>query len=231
MAKKLIIKEKFGQTPNSLLNNNKISLKAKGLYGYIQSKPNNWSFSVRNIASQLKEGISSINAGLKELEKFGYLNRVKYQDDKTGHWNIDYQLNYNPCVENQYKDTQKPCVENPNTENPNTENHINKVKKNKVKKNSSKKDDDERKKFDINILLKKYLDDEVVTKAIIQNQRIKGKDDLKIWLNKFNISLEEIGATQKTYPDYKSHFRNWYKKQDKTKEINKPSRPLNHERF
>lgn len=224
MAKKLIIKEKFGQTPNSLLNNKNISLKAKGLYGYIQSKPNNWNFSVRNIASQLKEGESSINAGLRELEKIGYLERLKYQNDKTGHWDIDYKLNYEPCVENQHKDIKKPCIENPIKENPTTGKSTNKVKKNIVKKNNSKKDDDERK-INIDILFKRYLNDEVISKTFIENQNLKGYKDLEIWLEKFQKSLKETGKKNKTFTDYASHFRNWYKKQDNN------LKPIRRERF
>jgi len=231
MAKKLIIKEKFGQTPNSLLNNKKISLKAKGLYGYIQSKPNGWDFSVRNIASQLKEGTSAINAGLKELENHGYLERSKYQNKKTGYWDIDYKLNYEPCAENQHKGSQNPCIENPIKENPITGKSINKVKKKEVKKNNSKKDDDEGKKFNIDILSERYLKDDEVTKAIMKSKGFKSKDELKSWLIKFRLSLKESGIKKKTFTDFASHFRNWYKKQDEIRKTTKPLKPLNHERF
>lgn len=81
----------FGAVPNDLLNNPDISFKAKGLYAYLNSKPDNWDFSVEGIAAQVKEGIDSVRAGIQELEKFGYLKRVKHQDEK-GHWDVDYML-------------------------------------------------------------------------------------------------------------------------------------------
>ncbi len=90
MAKISII-NKFGITPNALLNRNDISLKAKGLYSYIQSKPENWSFSVQKMSSQLKEGIDAIKVAVKELEDNGYLVRKKNQND-SGFFDMEYYL-------------------------------------------------------------------------------------------------------------------------------------------
>lgn len=87
----LKIQRFFGAAPNELLNNPDISFKAKGLYAYLNSKPDNWDFSVESIAYQVKEGIDSVRAGIHELEKFGYLRRIKHQNEK-GHWDIDYML-------------------------------------------------------------------------------------------------------------------------------------------
>lgn len=81
----------FGAVPNDLLNNPDISFKAKGLYAYLNSKPDNWDFSVEGIAAQVKEGIDSVRAGIHELEKFGYLKRIKHQNEK-GYWEVDYML-------------------------------------------------------------------------------------------------------------------------------------------
>lgn len=108
---KLKIHNRFGQTPNHLLNSKEASLKAKGLYGYIQSKPEDWNFSARRISKEIKEGLSSINKTLKELEDLNYLERVKFQNDK-GHWEVEYVLHLFP-YENKI-----PCVTNPTTENP-----------------------------------------------------------------------------------------------------------------
>jgi len=81
----------FGAVPNDLLNNPDISFKAKGLYAYLNSKPDNWDFSVESIAAQVKEGIDSVRGGIHELEKFGYLKRIKHQNEK-GYWEVDYML-------------------------------------------------------------------------------------------------------------------------------------------
>lgn len=91
----------FGAVPNDLLNNPEISFKAKGLYAYLNSKPDNWDFSVEGIASQVKEGVDSVRVGIHELEKFGYLKRIKHQNEK-GHWEIDYMLFECPVEDEAY---------------------------------------------------------------------------------------------------------------------------------
>jgi hypothetical protein len=90
-----VYKTAFGMTPNSLLNNNKISLKAKGLYGYMHSKPDGWDFSIKGIASQLLEQYKAVASGLKELEQAGYLTRKNYQAT-DGKWTCDYYLHEIP---------------------------------------------------------------------------------------------------------------------------------------
>jgi hypothetical protein len=91
----------FGAVPNELLNNPDISFKAKGLYAYLNSKPDNWDFSVEGIAAQVKEGIDSVRSGVHELEKTGYLKRIKHQNEK-GFWEIDYMLFENPTEGESY---------------------------------------------------------------------------------------------------------------------------------
>lgn len=88
---KLTISNRYGTTPNDLLNNPEISLKAKGLFGFIQSKPDDWDFSAERIAFQTKDGRDSIQGALRELEDAGYLRRKRYQDNK-GFWQVEYIL-------------------------------------------------------------------------------------------------------------------------------------------
>ncbi|MDV3461819.1 hypothetical protein CMV04_12445 [Elizabethkingia anophelis] len=111
---KLRIESQFGIAPNDLLNNESISLKAKGLYTYIQAKPEDWDFSAERIAKESKDGVDGVKAGLQELEKFGYLVRNRYQSGK-GFWETEYVLYTNPKVGN-------PVVENPTLDNPTQEN-------------------------------------------------------------------------------------------------------------
>ena len=92
MNNKLFIKDKYGITPNELLNNPEISLKAKGLFGYLQSKPDGWKFSVNRMANQLKEGPEAISNALHELEEFGYLTRTPVKDEKGQFQGYNYQL-------------------------------------------------------------------------------------------------------------------------------------------
>lgn len=93
---KLYIKDRFGQTPIELLNRVDISLKAKGLFGYLQAKPNGWEFSEYRICMQLKEGKKSLHSAIKELETYGYLAREAVKD-KEGKWSgYNYYLFQKP---------------------------------------------------------------------------------------------------------------------------------------
>lgn len=132
IMKKLIIKNRYATIPNDLVNSTEISLKAKGLFAYIQSKPDGWEFSAERIASQLKEGLPTINSALKELESNGYLKRERYQNE-YGHWMINYLLCEIPVAENltlgnpmqEIPDTGKPSN---NTKQYLTNKDINKTK-------------------------------------------------------------------------------------------------------
>lgn len=92
---KLFIKNRFATIPNELLNNEEVSLKAKGLYAFIQSKPEDWDFSVLKIASQLKEGREAVIGALQELETARFLHRQKYKNE-LGQWDCDYTLYCEP---------------------------------------------------------------------------------------------------------------------------------------
>ncbi|MBM4646558.1 hypothetical protein GS464_29525 [Rhodococcus hoagii] len=67
---------------NTALDDQRLSLKAKGMYAVLMSKPENWNVSYRGMQTQLKEGQSAILAALKELEECGYLVRRSARDEK-----------------------------------------------------------------------------------------------------------------------------------------------------
>lgn len=91
----------YAQITNDILNSKEISLKAKGLYAYMYSKPNQWNFTIKSMASQLKDGSDSIKSALQELKSFGWISYSKHQNG-TGTYHIHIE----------------PKVENPNEENP-----------------------------------------------------------------------------------------------------------------
>ncbi|MDA3614691.1 helix-turn-helix domain-containing protein [Polluticaenibacter yanchengensis] len=88
---KIKVSNRYGTVPVELLNNKEISLRAKGLYAYIQSKPDNWKFSSERIALDSCESIDIVKKILRELEQFGYLIREKIHDT-LGRWDIEYTL-------------------------------------------------------------------------------------------------------------------------------------------
>lgn len=83
---KLIVSSRYGTTPNEILNSKELSLKAKGMYGFLQCKPYNWNFSTERIASQIKESEKVVRSTLQELERFGLLTRKLRPKDISGKW-------------------------------------------------------------------------------------------------------------------------------------------------
>ena len=99
------IEERFAMVPNELLNNSTISLKAKGLFAYIRSKPGGWRFSINRMTHQLKENRHAIRGAIRELEEHGYL--IRRARKENGKWaGVKYRLVAHPLSEN-------PTSENP----------------------------------------------------------------------------------------------------------------------
>ena len=117
---KLRIQNRFGITPNLLLNDSSISLKAKGLYWYIQSKPDDWDFSGLRIAKDHKDWKDWIFSALRELEDTWYLIRTKTKNNKWN-WEVEYTLLDSP-VSRTENPPRVPRAENPEAENPEAEN-------------------------------------------------------------------------------------------------------------
>lgn len=69
----------FTAVYNDIINDERLSLKAKGLYLFLLSKPDNWTFSARLISTQNNDQKASINSALHELETFGLLVRTPCQ--------------------------------------------------------------------------------------------------------------------------------------------------------
>jgi hypothetical protein len=135
---KLRITTNFGMTPVILLNNKNTSLKAKGLFGFLQAKPDQWDFNIAGMASQLKEGKLAIREALKELEQLGFLVRDNFQNEK-GQWDCDYTLYDYPVQPKPLKKEKKPYIDNPHTDKTVTVKPLHKVKEIRRKKEKEKK--------------------------------------------------------------------------------------------
>lgn len=67
----------FAQVANCVLQDKSISLKAKGLFAYLYSKPNTWDFAIERIVKECKESERAVRSAIWELEEIGYLTRIK----------------------------------------------------------------------------------------------------------------------------------------------------------
>lgn len=108
---KLKFESKFGVAPHNLIFSESISLAEKGLYLFIQAKPEGWDFSAERIEKETDDTLYTVKKTLKKLEKSGYLERVRHKNEK-GHWEIEYILNTIPKVEIQPLDKTPTTLRN-----------------------------------------------------------------------------------------------------------------------
>jgi|GEM_PF-986424 len=129
MKKTINKKENFTSIHNKLINDSRISLKAKGIMLYMLSKPENWKYNPKEIAKNSKDGLDSVYSGIKELIEAGYISRTRHSDGTVDYFVfedveendiIDFSKKENPNWENPNREN--PNRENPNRENPNREN-------------------------------------------------------------------------------------------------------------
>lgn len=112
----------FSQVSNIALRDEKLSLKAKGLYSLIQSYITipNFILYKNTLMKKCKEGRDGFNSAWKELKNNGYLiqYKIKLED---GTYTYEYELSDYPCTENPITDnppTGKPHTDKPTTEKP-----------------------------------------------------------------------------------------------------------------
>ena len=65
---------------NHHLRNRELSLKAKGLLSLMLSLPEDWDYTTKGLSCICKDGVDSICATIKELEKAGYVKRRGLRD-------------------------------------------------------------------------------------------------------------------------------------------------------
>ncbi|MEK5175109.1 conserved phage C-terminal domain-containing protein [Heyndrickxia sp. FSL W8-0496] len=70
----------FVQIDKSIFTNSDISWKAKGILGYLLSKPDDWVTYITDLEKRSTDGRDSVRKGLKELEDHGYLRRKRVRD-------------------------------------------------------------------------------------------------------------------------------------------------------
>lgn len=138
----------FTQVPNNIINDKNVSLKAKGLYLYMVSKPDTWDFSINGMASQNKDGRDGIINTLNELIKSGYLDKLESSNNGKFKCN-KYVLHLEPRIKGDSVQVGKPVTENPSrksrhgktdTSNTNTSNTKKVIKNNSLRPERKERD-------------------------------------------------------------------------------------------
>jgi len=70
---------------NTVLEDPRLSFKAKGLLAYILSKPDHWRTNRDHLASVGKDGVAAVRSAMTELEKAGYVVRRRVRGT-SGQW-------------------------------------------------------------------------------------------------------------------------------------------------
>ena len=114
------------KNPFTIINNHittdcTLSYKAKGIWLYAFSKPDDWNFYMSDIMKQSKDGKDSVRAGLKELEEAGYLQRVQHRENGMFS-KFDYYFFETPRGKDEELKKTLPKAENPPAVNPTSEN-------------------------------------------------------------------------------------------------------------
>lgn len=74
----------FTQIRNTVFRDPRLSAKAMGIFGNISTHRDGWGITPEGISTQMRDGVDAIRSGLKELEKCGYLQRIRTRDPETG---------------------------------------------------------------------------------------------------------------------------------------------------
>lgn len=77
--------QNFTVVHNELIEDKRLTWKARGMLIFLLSKPDNWRTTMAWLASQSPGGLDTVRSGMKELETAGYIKRLKRQDDR-GLW-------------------------------------------------------------------------------------------------------------------------------------------------
>ena len=78
---KKIYDKGFTTQCNVLIEDTRPTWKAKGIFQYLWSRPDDWVYYQEEVATHAADGVKSLRSGLKELEKYGYLKRSRVREN------------------------------------------------------------------------------------------------------------------------------------------------------
>lgn len=96
---------------NQIIRDETLSWKAKGVFAYLWSMPENWDFYETEVMTHAKDGRDALRSAIKELQAAGYMRRQRTRNEKGQVKTSDWELSDKPMLE---KPTQaKPTQEKP----------------------------------------------------------------------------------------------------------------------
>jgi hypothetical protein len=109
------IKDNFTIIPNDIIRNKSLSDRARFIFCYMASMPDDWKFYQGVMAKELGYTKDTLRKYIEELLETGYLDREQRRE--VGKFDsYDYTLNFSPCTKKadtvKYRDGKKPIREN-----------------------------------------------------------------------------------------------------------------------
>jgi hypothetical protein len=91
-------RKRFTTVDQETVNDDRLSFRARGILLWLLDKPDDWSTDSERIAEAGAEGRDAVRAALNELQRVGYLEREKKQNE-AGHWVTTWLVKETPTTD------------------------------------------------------------------------------------------------------------------------------------
>ncbi len=103
MKKNSLAKKRSGNftvVQNELIEHPRLTYKAKGIFMYLWSRANmsNWTYSMKDIVGQSKDGKDGVLSGIRELETHGFIERITIKASGSKFAGYKYVLDDTPSL-------------------------------------------------------------------------------------------------------------------------------------
>ncbi len=96
----------FTLVPNELQHDTRLSYKARGLFVTIISVAETWDFTRAGLAAIARDGVESVNSGIRELEETGWLTWQQIRGE-NGRWDTQVDVQIPNVTDNNYLSRQE----------------------------------------------------------------------------------------------------------------------------
>lgn len=107
----------FTTMNNTIVRDDSLSWKARGIFAYLWSMPDDWNFYETEVAKHATDGRQSLRTGLEELEKNGYLERTRSRD-KLGKFGAPVWVLHDEPVTTHSPMSDYPTLDKPTSDYP-----------------------------------------------------------------------------------------------------------------
>lgn len=126
----------WSAVPNKMLEDSKLSWRAKGLWSYLYSRPDDWEVKEQDLIARSTDGRHVVRATLDELESAGYLTRTQVRE--RGQYST---TTYAMHLPGEGPSTEEPSTGEPTTVEPTTvDRPLTNTEENKKEKNNTEHD-------------------------------------------------------------------------------------------